>query len=51
MFRSPWKHLLPEPDIRRNNCKFKLHTRVKYLGIFIDRVFSWNKPIDILCSK
>ena len=27
-------------DIRLNNCKLKLPTHVKYLGIFIDEVFS-----------
>ena len=31
--------------------KLKLHTHVKHLGIFIDKVLSWNKQIDILCSK
>ena len=27
-----------EPDIRLNNYKLKLHTQVKYLGIFIGEV-------------
>ena len=43
ILRSSWKQLLREPDIRLNNCKFKLHSHVKYLGIFIDEFLSWNK--------
>ena len=51
IFRSSSKQLPQEYDIRLNNCKLKLHTHVKYLVIFIDKVLSWNKQIDILCSK
>ena len=43
ILRSSWKQLLREPDIRLNNCKFILHSHVKYLGIFIDEFLSWNK--------
>ena len=51
IFRSPWKHLPGEPDIRINNYKFKLHSHMKYLGILIDKVLSWNKKIDYICTK
>ena len=47
IFRLLWKQL----PILNFNCKLKLHTQVKYVGIFIDEVLSWNKQIDILCSK
>ena len=47
----PWKQLTREPDIRLNNWKLKLHTHVKYLGVFIDEVPYWNKQINILCPK
>ena len=50
-FRSPWKHLPCEPDIRINNYKLKLHSHIKYLGILIDEVLSWNKQIDDICTK
>ena len=50
IFRSPWKHLPREPDIKINNCKFKLHSHVKHLGILIDEVLSWNKQIDDICT-
>ena len=40
ILRSSWKQRLREPDIRLNNCKFKLHSHVKYLGIFIDEFLS-----------
>ena len=30
IFRSPWKQLPREPDIRLNNCKLKLHTKIIY---------------------
>ena len=50
-FRSPWKHLLREPDIRINNCKFKLDSHIKQLGILIiNEVLSWNKQIDNICT-
>ena len=51
IFRSPWKHLPREPDIRINNYKLKLHSHIKYLGILIDEVLSWNKQIDNICTK
>ena len=51
IFRSPWKHLPREPDIRINNYKLKLHSHIKYLGILIDEVLSWNKQIDDICTK
>ena len=50
-FRSPWKHLQREPDITINNYKLKLHSHIKYLGILIDEVLSWNKQIDYICTK
>ena len=51
IFRSPWEHLPREPDIRLNNYKLKLHSHIKYLGILIDEVLSWNKQIDDICTK
>ena len=45
------KHLPREPDIRINNYKLKLHSHIKYLGILIDEVLSWNKQIDDICTK
>ena len=50
IFRSPWKHLQHEPDIRINNYKLKLHSDIKYLGILVDKV-SWNKETDDICTK
>ena len=38
IFRFPWKHLTRELDIRINNCKLKLHSHIKYLGIFINEI-------------
>ena len=49
IFRSPWKHLPREPDIRIDKHKLKLHSHVKYLGILINEVLSWNKQIDSIC--
>ena len=51
IFRSPGKNLPREPDIRINNYKLKLHNHVKYLGILIDEVLSWNKQIESICMK
>ena len=51
IFRYPWKHLPREPYIRTNNYKLKLHSHIKYLGILIDEVLSWNKQIDDICTK
>ena len=51
VFRSPWKHLPHEPDIRINSYKLKLHSHIKYLGMLIDEVLSWNKQIDDICTK
>ena len=51
IFRSPWKHLPCEPDIRINNYKLKLRFHIKYLGILIDKVLSWNKQTDDICTK
>ena len=50
-FRSLQKILPQEPDIRINNYKLKLHSHVKYLGILIDDVLSWNKQIESICMK
>ena len=50
-FGSPRKQHPPEPDIRNDNCKPKLHQFVKYLGVFIDKVLSFNKQIDNICSN
>ena len=36
-----------ESNIRFNNCILKLHTHVKYLGIFIEKKLSWSKQINI----
>ena len=38
IFRSPWKHLPREPDLRINNNILKLHSHIEYLGILIDEV-------------
>ena len=51
IFRSPWNHLPREPDIGINNYKLKLHSHVKYLGILIDELLSWNKQIEYICTK
>ena len=51
IFGSHWKHLPREPDIRINNYKLKLHSLIKYLGILIDKVLSWTKQIDDICTK
>ena len=51
VFRSPWKHLPREPDIRINSYKLKLHSHIKYLGILIDEVLSWNKQIDDIYTE
>ena len=51
IFGSHWKHLPREPDIRINNYKLKLHSLSKYLGILIDKVLSWTKQIDDICTK
>ena len=51
MYRSPRKNLPQEPDIRINDYKFTLHSHVKYLGILIDEVLSWNKQIESICMK
>ena len=51
VFRSPWKHLPHEPDIRINSYKLKLHSHIKYLGMLIDEVLSWNKQIDDIYTE
>ena len=40
IFRSTWKHLPHEPDIRLYNYKLKSHSHIKYLDILIDEVLS-----------
>ena len=50
-FGSTWRQLQCEPNTRFKSCKLKLHIHVKYSEIFIDKVLSWSKQIDILCSK
>ena len=51
IFRCHWKHLLVEQNIRINNYKLKLHSHIKYLGILIDEVLSWNKQTCNFCTK
>ena len=51
MFRSPRKNLPREPYIRINSYKLKLNSHVKYLGILVDEVLSWNKQIESICMK
>ena len=51
IFRSPWNHLPREPDTGINNYKLKLHSHIKYLGILIDELLSWNKQIEYICTK
>ena len=50
-FISSRKNLPQELDIRINNYKLKLYSHVKYLGILIDEVLSWNKQIESICMK
>ena len=50
MFRSPRKTLQQQPDIRINNYKLKLYSYVNYLGIYIDKVLSWNEQIELNIS-
>ena len=42
IFRTPWKHLQRETDIKINNYRLKLHlgASVKYLGVPIGAVLS-----------
>ena len=51
MFYPIKKKLPPSPNIKLNNYKLKLKSHVKYLGITIDEVLSWNKHIDNLSKK
>ena len=51
IFRSPCKHLPHKPNIKINNYKLKLLSNIKYLGILIDEVLSWNKQKDDICTK
>ena len=51
IFRSSRENLPRESDIRINNYKLKLHSHVKYLGVVIDEVLSWNKQIESICMK
>ena len=51
IFRSPRENLPRQSDIRINNYKLKLHSHVKYLGVVIDEVLSWNKQIESICMK
>ena len=51
IFRSPWKHLPREPDIKINNYKLKLHSHIKYLGILLNEVLPWNKQVDDTRTK
>ena len=50
-FGSPRKQHPPEPDIRNDNCKPKLHQFVNYVGVFIDKFLSLSKQIDNICSN
>ena len=50
-FRSPREDLAGKSNIRINNEKLKLHRYVKYLGILIDEVLTWNKQIESICVK
>ena len=50
-FISSRKNLPQELDIRINNYKLKLYSHVKYLGILIDEVLSWNKQLESICMK
>ena len=51
IFRSAWKHLPHEPDIRLYKYKLKSHSNIKYLDVLIDEVLSQNKQIDNICTK
>ena len=48
MFHPIKKNLPRTPNIKLNNYKLKLKSHVKYLGITIDEVLSWNKHIENL---
>ena len=49
IFQSPPKSLPQEPGIRVNNYRLKLHSHVKYQGILINEVLTWNK--QSICMK
>ena len=51
MFHPIKKKLPRSPNIKLNNYKLKLKSHVKYFGITIDEVLSWNKHIDNLSKK
>lgn len=38
MPRLPWKRFWSESNIRLWSCKLKVHTHIKYLGVFMDEV-------------
>ena len=51
MFHPIKKNLPRTPNIKLNNYKLKLKSHVKYLGITIDEVLSWNKHIENLIKR
>ena len=51
IFISPGNRLPSDPEIKIKNYKQMLDQFVKHLGVFIDEVLSWNKQIDMICSK
>ena len=51
MFHPIKKKSPHSPNIKLNNYKLKRKSHVKYLGITIDEVLSWNKHIDNLSKK
>ena len=49
IFKSTVKNVPCESYVRINNCKLKLQSHTKYLGILFNGVLPWNKQIDNIC--
>ena len=51
IFHPVRKELPRSPNIKLNKYHLKLQPYVKYLGVYIDEILSWNKQIDIISQK